>query len=291
MNEASEIRVKQPEDLLALVIRERNYQSKTKGRTLIKSGFVQVNGKTCRVPSTSLEPGDQVLLLPYERQERTVVERPFPFEVIHENAEIIAFVKPAGMPTLADRPQGKSVQKLLRAWLDRHDPDADLYPVNRIDPPVSGIVVACKDVRDRTDFEAALQEAQVRMYALVEGRVQPADGTWNRDLRPLKEGLLGVGKPTADSRRSVVHYRTMHSNGTYSLLKLTPDTRLRHQERALCAAAGNPVCGDRKYRSSTNPLHRMGLHVFSIEFESPNGGVVSLKTPVPRLFLRSAKFE
>lgn len=264
------------------------YHTTSRGRKLIKSGFVQVNGTEVRIPGQALKEGDALLISPYDRRQVQEQENPFPFEVLTDTPEFVAFVKPAGMPVLDTGAKGKSVQRVLRAHLERLGSDEDLFVVSKLDPPCSGIVVACKDVQQKSEFEDRLFEARTRWYGLVEGRVQPVDGTWKAELRRNKDGVLLPAQGN-DAREVEMKYRTLNGNGQFALLKMEPLTTLRHQERALCAAQRHPITGDRRYHAKHDPISRLGLHLFSLEFETPSGEQVSVKTPVPRLFLNCVK--
>lgn len=283
------VQAEQSASLLELVMKAMGYTSNTKGRNLIKGGFVKVNGKLVRIPGQPVEEGDFLSIEEYDRSRVREQQHPFPFEVLADTKEYVAFIKPAGMPMLDDRGKGKSVQRLLRSYLERLGSEEDLFVVNKLDPPCSGIAVACKDVRQRAEFEERLFEARHRWYALVQGRVQPVDGTWSVHLRRNKDGVLIPIPSGNDAKEATLKYRTLNGNGQFALLKVDPETSLRHQERAVCAASRHPIVGDRRYHAKEDPLKRLGLHLFSLEFTTPKGQPVTLKTPVPRVFLTCVK--
>ena len=48
---------------------------------------------------------------------------------------------------------------------------------------------------------------------------------------------------------------------------------------------GHSVAGDKKYGSKTNPLKRLGLHAYKLEFKHPfTGNVMCFQTKIPKRF-------
>ena len=275
--------------LLDAVMKSMGYHYTTKGRSLIKSGFVALDGKVCRIPANPVTKGMVIEVEPFDKSRVSRDKTPFPFEVLMDTEEFVAFVKPAGLPILDDRGKGKSVQRILTGYLERVGEEHDLLVVSKLDPPCSGILIACKDVRHKSEFEEAFYAGSARFYGLVCNRVVPPDGTWEAHFKRGKDGVLTAGKPAGDAREGKMAYRTLNGTGDITLLKLTPETTLRHQERALCAMAGNPLVGDRRYGAQEDPFGKVGLHLFSLDFTTPKGDKVSLKTPVPRHYLNCVK--
>jgi 23S rRNA pseudouridine1911/1915/1917 synthase len=53
------------------------------------------------------------------------------------------------------------------------------------------------------------------------------------------------------------------------------------------ADLGFPVAGDRKYGNGRDPLHRLALHAFRLNFIHPvTKENMQFETPIPREFLR-----
>ena len=49
---------------------------------------------------------------------------------------------------------------------------------------------------------------------------------------------------------------------------------------------GHPVCGDIKYGKGDDPIGRLALHAFRLNFYHPIlGDHMSFETPVPKIFL------
>ena len=82
----------------------------------------------------------------------------------------------------------------------------------------------------------------------------------------------------------------MKGTEDFTLLKVEPVSNVKNEVRAQMAAIGHPVVGDKKYKAKTNPIRRLGLHLFSLEFHHPESDQwVKVHTPVPKEFMRLAK--
>ncbi|MFP5246307.1 MAG: pseudouridine synthase, partial [Thermoanaerobaculia bacterium] len=83
----------------------------------------------------------------------------------------------------------------------------------------------------------------------------------------------------------VTHYRTIETNGRYSMLEVTLETGRKNQIRAHLSEAGHPIVGDRMYGSEVNPLGRLGLHAKLLGFDHPvTRKHMVFTAPVPKSF-------
>src|SRR5262249_59387183 len=91
------------------------------------------------------------------------------------------------------------------------------------------------------------QKHQVRKvyWALVEGAVQSAEGTWEDWVRKLPDVARAeiVSPDTEGAKQAVLDYRVRHSGPDESWLELSPRTGRMHQLRVQAAARGHPVRG------------------------------------------------
>ncbi|MFO7880516.1 MAG: RNA pseudouridine synthase, partial [Bacteroidales bacterium] len=87
--------------------------------------------------------------------------------------------------------------------------------------------------------------------------------------------------------KAVTHYKILKGNKEYTLLKVWLETGKKNQIRVQLADKGFPIVGDKKYGSTVNPIGRLALHAWTLNFEHPvTGEKMSFKTDIPRKFSR-----
>ena len=108
--------------------------------------------------------------------------------VLHEDEELVAVDKPAGMATAAGG--GIDDDASLHAWVTRHV-GARTYIVHRLDRGTSGVIVFAKTADAHRRLSQAFEARAVskRYLAVVEGHVRRATGDDRRAAAgPLVQG-------------------------------------------------------------------------------------------------------
>jgi 23S rRNA pseudouridine1911/1915/1917 synthase len=180
-------------------------------------------------------------------------------EILHEDAHLIALVKPAGLPT-ANAAAG---EESVHAWLrKRFGSGSFVGIVSRLDAPVSGLVVVAKTPAAAAALAAQFRERTVEKsyVAIVTGRFPAPIGDWVQwhdavsrnpgDFRSqLQASVPTVAEDEPDGLPAVTNARVVRRAGEVSLVELSPLTGRRHQLRVQLAARGCPIVGDRRYGS------------------------------------------
>lgn len=222
-----------------------------------------------------------------------------PLEILHEDADCLAVVKPAGQFTLGTwAPPGEmTLEETIRRYLGPDDPGAVyLGIVHRLDRPTSGVLIWAKTPRAARRLSKQFEGRRVvkEYWALVDSG--PSDGmgssgseaasgveeTWSDWLtRPARTGLARVALPgTPGARAAVTRVRreaAARLPAGAAWLRLWPETGRTHQLRAQAAARGRPILGDFEYGSKApfGPPHTIALHARSLEIRHP-----TLQTPM-----------
>ena len=188
-------------------------------------------------------------------------------KIILEDDQLMAVVKPAGLPTANAARGATSMFTLLR---DRLPAGAFLGVVSRLDAPVSGVLVMAKTSAAAAELSRQFRERLVeKAYeAVVEGRFPAAIGQWcdwhdriqrqgeerRSQLRPARVGRPASEPNGADAEEEAVaggdchvRARVVKRLGEISLVELEPSTGRRHQLRAQLSGRGCPIVGDRTY--------------------------------------------
>lgn len=199
-------------------------------------------------------------------------------EVVHEDAHLLALVKPAGLLAVPGR--GSDKADCLTARAHQRWPDA--LVVHRLDQATSGLMLLARGLPMQRALSAAFAERRVRKHyqALVHGRaVLPpgADSVWGEiDLpllidwpnRPRSAVNYAAGKPSRTRWRPVAY----DAANDITRLALQPLTGRSHQLRVHLQAIGHPIVGDALYGPAGDGAARLMLHAGGLELAHPASG-------------------
>jgi 23S rRNA pseudouridine1911/1915/1917 synthase len=212
--------------------------------------------------------------------------------ILHEDSSLLAVLTPAGLSTQA--PRGvDSLEARVRQWLRERAEAAgqrveDLYLglPHRLDRAASGVILFALTRRAVRIISRQFERRQVRKvyWAVVEGAIEPAGGTWIDFVRKVPEEprveITAEGEPGA--QQAVLHYKSLQavplaSGRAATWLEIELETGRMHQVRIQAASRGHPILGDALYGASTpfgpetaDPRERaIALHARSISFRHP----------------------
>lgn len=262
----------------------------------IREGQV-VSDQRALKPSSTLRAGevlalDVPLLAPRE-------EKPPCPPLLHEDARVLAFDKPAG---LLAHPVGRAFTWGLINLARERFPDEDLHLAHRLDRETSGVSVVARDAEANRLLKAAFKGRRARKtyLAVVRGVVpwdeQVIDAPIGDDEASpirLKQGVRPDGLP-AWTRVVVVE-----RGPARTLVRCEPRTGRTHQLRVHLDALGFPIVGDRIYGQDPEVFlsiyegrepedlprllghHRHCLHAHALVLPHPDGGELRVEAPLP----------
>jgi 23S rRNA pseudouridine955/2504/2580 synthase len=260
---------------------------KTHVYRILRSGEVRVNSRRVEA-SQRVAAGDRIRIPPVRTAEREedIPAPHFRLPVLFEDEALVAIDKPSGIAVHGGSGVAHGVIESLRAMR----PEARfLELVHRLDRETSGVLIFAKNAFSREQLKEQFAAHTVdRLYiAIVEGRIDPPEGTFQSWLRERRDLKMVSGPEHPEAKFAVTHYRTAKTNGRYSMLEVTLETGRKNQIRAHLSEAGHPVVGDRMYGSEVNPLDRLGLHAKLLGFDHPvTRKHMVFTAPVPKSFSR-----
>jgi 23S rRNA pseudouridine1911/1915/1917 synthase len=258
--------------------------SRTTLRQMLQSGRVRVNGEVEKNAKRDLEADDTVDVA------EKAIHRNLPPElsVLYEDADVIVVLKSHGLLTVpTERERDTTVQAYLNVYLGQGKGKERIHVVHRLDRETSGVLVFAKNAYAREQLkEQFAAHTTERLYvALVEGEMDPEHGTFRSYLREMKDLRMVSVDPHPDAKYAVTHYRTVETNGRYSMLEVQLETGRKNQIRAHLSEARHPILGDRMYGSEVNPIGRLALHAKMLGFEHPvTRKKLVFEAPVPKAF-------
>jgi RluA family pseudouridine synthase len=215
--------------------------------------------------------------------------------VIHEDAEIIAFNKPAGLSSQAGRTPGPTLDDLLAAFARASGNRPRL--IHRLDRDTSGVILTGRTKPAAGFLGKAMMARKVRktyLAIVAPGPPEPREGQVATPLRREeigREAYMRVCAPDhPDAEAALTRYRTLVIGEGAALVELNPSTGRMHQLRVHLASIGRPIAGDARYGGALalcgDGIPRLMLHASALEFPHPSGGRLRLEAPLPEDFAR-----
>ena len=205
--------------------------------------------------------------------------------ILHEDNHVVAVHKPAGVLTQGDASGAVSLLESLRDYLKHRDGkpgNVYLGMVQRLDKPVSGVIVFAKTSKGARRISEQIRNRQVSKFYVA---VTPAAGAdyafpgqdGGSGWVELQDRLLRVGSKTVvcsncreGSREAVLQMATVFGNSEFFVHLVRLITGRKHQIRAQLSARGMPVCGDGKYGSPSQLVQgRILLHAYLLRLIHP----------------------
>lgn len=267
--------IKESCSLMGFLLANVKGMSRNNIKSLLSRKQVAVNGAAISQFDYQLVKGDEVYI--GKKSFRVPQEKRKILDIIYEDDEFIVINKPSGLLSIAsDNEKGLTAYRLLMDYYRREDAHNRIYVVHRIDKDTSGVLMVAKNEKIRDLLQNSWNDIVTKRgyYALVEGSVEEDSKTIKSWLRQTSTNLMYSSHKPGDGQESITHYKTITKNKDYSLLDVHIDSGRKNQIRVHMKEMGHNVVGDEKYGSTKNPIKRLGLHAYELEFRHP----VSQKT-------------
>jgi 23S rRNA pseudouridine1911/1915/1917 synthase len=220
-----------------------------------------------------------------------------PLTVLYEDNHCLAVVKPAPLLTQGVPPGIPTLEARAKDYLrDRYQKQGRVYlgTPHRLDRPVSGVVLFARNTKAAQRLAEQFQKRQVSKvyWALLEGDVQPPEGTWEDWMLKIQDEARAECVPpeTPGARHARLRYRALRAADGCTLVEIYPETGRMHQIRVQAATRGWPVRGDMLYGArlpfgppAELPRERViALHARQLTFLHPiRYEPVTLTAPLP----------
>ncbi|MBK8170203.1 MAG: class I SAM-dependent methyltransferase [Sandaracinaceae bacterium] len=207
--------------------------------------------------------------------------------ILHEDADLIAIDKPAGVSVEAADPAYPDdiVTRLSRHLAARGD-DPYLGIHQRLDRDTSGVLVYARRKSANASLAAQFEKRTTKKtyIAGVVGYDGPQEQVLRHRLLPLTRGRVEVAaRNDSRAKDAETRIRVVRTDGDRTLLMCELVTGRTHQIRVQLAAIGSPVAGDALYGDVGAP--RMLLHAEEIALAHPmSGTALKLRAKAPPSF-------
>jgi tRNA pseudouridine32 synthase/23S rRNA pseudouridine746 synthase len=201
--------------------------------------------------------------------------------VIHQDDELLALAKPAGISSQGGRIDVNTLDELLGAFAKPSGVRPRL--VHRLDRDTSGVLLAARSQPAAAYMGKMMMGRRIRktyLAVVAPGAPAPREGLVEAALLREdigRESRVKVADPAhPEAKAAATRYRTLAANEAAALVELRPQTGRMHQLRVHLAHIGRPIAGDARYGGALVlagvPVPRLMLHAASLAFPHPNGG-------------------
>lgn len=206
--------------------------------------------------------------------------------IIYEDKELLVVDKESGTLTIAtDKEKFRTLYHEASMYVKKQYPKNKIFIVHRLDKDTSGLVVFAKNQDKKQALQNKWDKVKREYFAVVEGKMPKEKDTLTSYL--IEDKTLNVYS-TKDKKRgklAITEYEVLATSKGYSLLKINIKTGRRNQIRVQLSDIGHPIIGDKKYNSKTNPIRRLALHAYLIEYEE-KGKKYHFETKIPSNFTK-----
>ncbi len=204
-------------------------------------------------------------------------------KIIYEDNHLLVVVKPAGIPSQADKTGDVDMLTLLKEYIkEKYNKPGDVYLglVHRLDRMTSGIMVFA-----RTSKAASRLSKNIREGDFKKRYIAAVNGYMNKDDKnTLLENYLSKNEKTNTSRvckkedknskHASLNYTVIdnfiYNNKEYSYIEVKLNTGRHHQIRVQMSNIGHPLYGDLKYGERENKKgENLALFAYSLTFFHP----------------------
>ncbi len=257
--------------------------SKSGIKAWIKWGRISVNDQIVKNPIFPVCDSDNIVL------NTKTKSLDFDIEILYEDRDIVVINKPKGVLSVATHfDKTKTVHDVLKRKFYKQR----VYPVHRLDRETSGVLVFTYTQKARDHLKIQFHDHTIgRKYcAVVEGVLQESSGIWECYLIENANYVVHVAKRKGEGKKAITHYEVIGRGKDKTLINLTLETGRKNQIRAHCKDVGHPIIGDLKYGSSVNPINRLALHAYKLDFIHPiHKRPIFFQSDIPPSFLSLTK--
>ena len=211
-------------------------------------------------------------------------------QVLYEDNHIIIVNKRAGDIVQGDKTGDQPLSDIVKAYIkDKYNKPGDVYlgVVHRLDRPTTGLVIFAKTskVLPRLNALFVSKDIDKTYWAIVKNEPPKAKDTLVNWLKknPKNNKSSAYPKEVKDSKKAILHYKTLKKLDHYFLLEINLETGRHHQIRSQLSTIGCPIKGDLKYGfDRSNKDASIHLHARHITFIHPVKLIpINITAPLP----------
>ena len=261
---------------------------KCKIKSMLRHKQILVNGVPITQFDFSLNKDDEVLIIKKSCKENSFLNNKLPFDILYEDEDFIVVDKPTSLLSVSsDKETKRTVYYFLNKYISNKNQKKRIYIVHRLDEGASGVLFFVKNFF----LKNALQKnwntlvKKRNYYVVVDGKMKKKEDLLVNFLKKNKLNLVYVTDDKFNGKKAITYYKVIKENKKFSLLDVSIKTGRQNQIRVQLGNIGYYVLGDNKYGKPKNPINRLALHAYLLEFIHPfTKKKICFKSPIPKVF-------
>ncbi len=279
-----ELPVREPQELMEFMLKQMSGISKNRVKNLLTGHAVTVDRKLITQYNYMLNVGEMVRISRHKRSTELINKY---IKIIYEDKDIIVIEKQPGILSMASSPNQFCVKTILDEYFRKRHFKCTAHVVHRLDRETSGLMIYAKSIEMEQILEHDWHDIVYdrRYVAVLCGQMEQEGGTIHSWLKDNK-AFITYSSPTENGgKEAITHYHLLQKNKDYSLVEMRLETGRKNQIRVHMKDLGFPVAGDTKYGNGRNPIGRLALHAYRLNFYHPRTGEpLTFETPFPTSF-------
>lgn len=204
-------------------------------------------------------------------------------DIIYEDKSLLVVNKPSGILTIATtKEKEKTLYHEVFEYL--HRKNQKVFIVNRLDKDTSGLIIFAKNQNIKNLLQSNWETTIRKYYAVVIGKINKPN-TIEQYLIEGKDLKTYITTNKQKGKKAITMINPIKQTTAYTLLDVEIKTGRKNQIRVALSDLNHPIIGDKKYNAKKNPIGRLGLHSYYLEFVHPKTKQhIKLETKIPKEF-------
>ena len=273
--------------LLEFLLKEMSGISRNRAKDILAGHGITVDRRNTTRYDEPLHPG-QVVRVSKHKRSNMLLNRYV--KIVYEDKDLVVIEKSEGILSMPATAKQYSAKQVLDDYFQKRHFKCTAHTVHRLDRETSGLMMYAKNLEMAQILEDNWHDIVFdrRYVAVVSGELEREGGTIESWLKDNKAYITySSPEDPGGGKYAITHYHTLKTTPRYSLVELKLETGRKNQIRVHMQDIGHPVLGDRKYGDGNDPIGRLCLHAYRLDFYHPRTGeVMNFETPFPRDFMK-----
>lgn len=282
----NELVVREETTLLEFLIQAMSL-SRNRAKDILAGHGVTVDRRNTTRYDEPLRPGQVVRVSKHKRATQLLNKY---VKIVYEDKDIVVIEKAEGILSMPATAKQYSVKQVLDEYFVKRHFKCTAHTVHRLDRETSGLMMYAKSIEIAKILEDSWHQIVFdrRYVAVVSGEMEHEGGTVESWLKDNKAFVTySSDTDPGGGKYAITHYHTLKTTPRYSLVELKLETGRKNQIRVHMQDIGHPVLGDQKYGDGFDPIGRLCLHAYRLDFYHPRTGeVMNFETLFPRDFMK-----